>query len=82
MRELGSTVKIVCAWCNTIIGGRGSLLSHGICKRCFADMFQPQFDFMRSLPAMPRAAKSTRLTSLARPAHRIPREHPGFVGFN
>lgn len=46
-------MKIVCAWCNKKIGGKGTLLSHGICNKCLAQIKQPQLDFMETLPASP-----------------------------
>ena len=42
-------MKIVCAWCNARIGGRGTELSHGICRKCFFLMLQPQFSFMEEI---------------------------------
>jgi hypothetical protein len=54
---------MVCAWCDTPMGGRGSLISHGICKRCFTDMFQPQFNFMRAVPALDGSATGLRRRS-------------------
>ncbi len=46
-------MKVVCAWCNKKIGGKGTLLSHGICNKCLAQVKQPLFDFMEGLPASP-----------------------------
>ena len=53
-------MKIVCAWCNGKIGGTGSLLSHGICNKCFGQFMQSQFDFMRTLPSTPRTSNRNR----------------------
>ena len=53
-------MKIVCAWCNRKIGGKGSLLSHGICKRCFTELMQTQFDFMHTLPVAPGTSFGSR----------------------
>jgi hypothetical protein len=43
-------MRFVCAWCESPMGGRGSLVTHGICRDCLTDMFEPQFGFMESLP--------------------------------
>ncbi len=75
-------MKIVCAWCNAVIGGRGSRLSHGICKRCFADMFQSQFGFMQSLPRLPRSSRLARRPSLNRAVQSVGIEQIAFGGFN
>lgn len=39
-------MKILCAWCNKTIRGRGVAISHGICPPCFQDYFQEQFAFV------------------------------------
>ncbi|MGA1237827.1 MAG: hypothetical protein ACO34E_13305 [Limisphaerales bacterium] len=39
-------MKILCAWCNKTIRGRGVGMSHGICPPCFQDYFQEQFAFV------------------------------------
>ena len=53
-------MKVVCAWCRVTISGRGVSLSHGICKKCFRMIFQPQFNFMEYLPASPQESRSSR----------------------
>ncbi len=75
-------MKIICAWCNRVIGGRGSDLSHGICKRCFDDLLQAQFDFMTVLPTSPPLPRPARRTTGAQvPPKRDPRVQPAFAGF-
>ena len=49
LNERRDEMKIVCAWCNAKIGGRGTQLSHGICRKCFVLMLQPQFSFMEEI---------------------------------
>jgi hypothetical protein len=48
-------MRIICAWCNQKMGGSGSLLSHGICGRCMAELKQPVFEFMRTVPSRRRS---------------------------
>jgi hypothetical protein len=54
-------MKILCAWCNKVIGGRGAAVSHGICRSCFQDVFQDQFTFMASVPSGPTSQRGHRL---------------------
>ena len=54
-------MKVICAWCKTRIGGQGRDLTHGICKRCYREMMQPQFDFMESVPDFEIVSKRVRL---------------------
>ena len=53
-------MKVICAWCRVTISGRGASLSHGICKKCFGMIVQPQFDFMEYYPASPQESRSIR----------------------
>jgi len=63
-------MKMVCAWCNRKMGGKGTLRSHGICDRCFSQFMQSQFDFMQTLPVgIP--------TSLRTRSSNNHRAHPG-----
>jgi hypothetical protein len=63
-------MKILCAWCGKVIGGRGSALSHGICRRCFQDYFQGHFEFLDTIPMA--SAPPKRLHSSIRDAQRSP----------
>jgi len=56
-------MRVVCAWCDGVIGGRGSIVTHGICGDCSAKVFEPQFDFMESLPAAELARRARRRRS-------------------
>ena len=53
-------MKVICAWCNARIEGSGSLLSHGICRKCHRQIMQPQFDFMENLAPTESTAKRRR----------------------
>ena len=53
-------MKVVCAWCKVTISGRGAALSHGICKKCFSMIFQPQFNFMEYVPASSQESRGAR----------------------
>ena len=61
-------MKIVCAWCNAKMGGRGTLLSHGICKRCFSLLMQRQFEFMEELPYFAEHSRRVRPENAGRGA--------------
>ncbi len=50
-------LKVVCAWCRKTISGRGSLLSHGICDKCYGQIFQLRFDFLPLQAPPPRVKK-------------------------
>jgi len=54
-----SSVKIICAWCNAKMGGRGTELSHGICRTCFVLMLQPQFSFMEVIALLAQEETQT-----------------------
>ena len=69
-------MKIVCAWCNKKIGGKGTLLSHGICKKCLLQLKQPQFDFMQKLPVSPSPSLRIRMTNRGRPVRAAGRQQP------
>jgi hypothetical protein len=51
-------MKLVCAWCQKVIRGRGDALTHGICPRCASAFYELQFAFMRRLPPAPRPARN------------------------
>jgi hypothetical protein len=72
-------MKVICAWCNARIGGQGPDLTHGICKRCFREMMQPQFEFMESLPdfaIISRRARLSRRERLVALPHASPQLFP------
>ena len=48
---MNKKMKIVCAWCNGKISGKGTVLSHGICDKCFAELKQAKFEFVEVLTA-------------------------------
>jgi hypothetical protein len=54
----------LCAWCGKRLsrGGRGPLVSHGICPRCFAGFLQFSFDFLEQVPRAPSRAKIRKST--------------------
>jgi len=69
-------MKIVCAWCNEKIGGRGTELSHGICRKCFVLMLQPQFSFMEEMVLLTQEDTQTRRAGVRRLRLAGPQQQP------
>jgi len=76
-RAANGNMKIVCAWCNKKIGGKGTSLSHGICNKCLAQLKQPQFGFMQTLTVSPTRALGGRTRNRSRPVRAAGYQRPG-----
>jgi len=74
---INGNMKIVCAWCNKKIGGKGTSLSHGICNKCLAQLKQPQFGFMQTLAVSPTRALGVRTRNRSRPVRAAGYQRPG-----
>jgi len=74
---MNGNMKIVCAWCNKKIGGKGTSLSHGICNKCLAQLKQPQFGFMQTLAVSPTRAPGARTRNRSRAVRAAGFQRPG-----
>ena len=74
---INGNMKIVCAWCNKKIGGKGTSLSHGICNKCLTQLKQPQFGFMRTLAVSRTRALGVRTRNRSRAVRAAGYQRPG-----
>lgn len=54
------TMTKVCAWCGKRLVSGGSVISHGICAKCFGAIFQESFEFLEVMPAQVAARGNRR----------------------
>jgi hypothetical protein len=60
-----SPMTRLCAWCGKRLASGGSLVSHGICGKCYGVIFQGQFEFADHPPEP--AAKAPAANRRAKP---------------